>query len=322
MNSTNVVIGIDIGGTNTKLGIVDREGNLLGETTIPTQANEEAARLIARMNDAIAGLLAKDKSGTVRGIGIGAPNANYYHGTVEYPPNLNWKGVTDVVGLFRKYTLLPVAITNDANAAAIGELIFGAGKGLKDFIVITLGTGLGSGIIVNGQLVYGHDGFAGEIGHTTVEEDGRECGCGRRGCLEAYCSATGICRTVYELLCNRRAESVLRNVSFNDLSAKQISDAARDGDAIAREAFEVTGRILGRKLADSVVHTSPEAIILFGGLASAGDLIFEPTRRALEAHVLNIFRGKVQLLPSGLKQGTAAILGAAALIWNELEKQL
>lgn len=322
MNSTNVVIGIDIGGTNTKLGIVDREGNLLAETAIPTQAHEEAARLIARMNDAITRMTGSLANLTVRGIGIGAPNANYYHGTVEHPPNLSWEGVTDVVGLFRKYTLLPVAITNDANAAAIGELIFGAGKGLKDFIVITLGTGLGSGLIVNGHLVYGHDGFAGEIGHMTVEDDGRECGCGRRGCLEVYCSATGICRTVFELLCDRRAESVLRDVAFNDLTAKQIYEAALQGDPIAREAFAVTGRILGRKLADSVVHTSPAAIILFGGLASAGELIFEPTRRALEDHVLNIFKGKVRVIPSGLKKGTAAVLGAAALIWNELENKL
>ena len=322
MNSTNVVIGIDIGGTNTKLGIVDREGNILAESAIPTRAHEEAARLIARMNEAITGMTGSLANLTVKGIGIGAPNANYYHGTVEHPPNLSWEGVTDVVGLFRTYTLLPVAITNDANAAAIGELIFGAGKGLKDFIVITLGTGLGSGIIVNGQLVYGHDGFAGEIGHMTVEDEGRECGCGRRGCLEAYCSATGICRTVFELLCCRRAESVLRDVSFNDLTAKQIFEAALQGDPIAREAFAVTGRILGRKLADSVVHTSPAAIILFGGLASAGELIFEPTRRALEDHVLNIFKGKVRVIPSGLKKGTAAILGAAALIWNELENKL
>jgi glucokinase len=321
MNSTSVVVGIDIGGTNTKLGLVDRDGTLLAETTIPTQAQEEAARLIARMHEAITALLDGRSSVVPRGIGIGAPNANYYHGTVEHPPNLSWKGVTDVVGLFRRHTPLPVAITNDANAAAIGELIFGAGKGLKDFIVITLGTGLGSGVIVNGQLVYGHDGFAGEIGHMTVQDEGRECGCGRRGCLEAYCSATGICRTVFELLCDRRGESVLRGVSFNDLTAKQISDAALQGDPIAREAFEVTGRILGRKLADSVVHTSPEAIILFGGLASAGELIFEPTRLALEGHLLNIFKGKIRLLPSGLKEGTAAVIGAAALIWNEIEKK-
>jgi glucokinase len=187
--------------------------------------------------------------------------------------------------------------------------------------VITLGTGLGSGIVVNGDLVYGHDGFAGELGHMTVEPGGRECGCGRRGCLEAYCSATGICRTVFELLCDRRAESELRAVTFNDLTARMISDAARRGDPIACEAFEITGKILGMKLADSVVHTSPSAIILFGGLASAGELIFEPTKRHLEAHVLNIFKGKVKLLPSGLKERSAGVLGAAALIWKELEKR-
>jgi glucokinase len=241
MKTLDVVLGIDIGGTNTTLGVVDRSGELLHGETIPTNAHLEAEDLVSRLAGAYRALDAGARGWVLRGVGIGAPNANYYHGTVEDPPNLSWKGVTDVVGLFKKHLNTPAVITNDANAAAIGEKVFGAGKVLNDFIVITLGTGLGSGIVVNGELVYGHDGFAGEIGHVTVEPDGRECGCGRRGCLEAYCSATGICRTVFELLCDRRAESELRNVAFNDLTARMISEAARRRDPIALEAFEITG---------------------------------------------------------------------------------
>jgi glucokinase len=322
MAHSDFVAGIDIGGTNTRIGLVDRGGNCSAEVSILTNAHEGPGALVSRICESIGRLVnSLDARNALRGIGIGAPNANYYHGTVEFPPNLQWPGVTDVVGLFRKYYPLPSAITNDANAAALGELLFGAGKGLKDFIVITLGTGLGSGLIVNGKLVYGHDGFAGELGHMVVDPDGRECGCGRRGCLETYASATGICRTVFELLCNRRVESELRGVAFNDITSKMIYDAAKRGDPIAKEAFEFTGRILGMKLADSVVHTSPSAIILFGGLASSGDLIFEPTKRHMEANMLKVFQGKVQLLPSGLREGNAAVLGAAALIWNELEEK-
>jgi glucokinase len=321
MAQTDVVVGIDIGGTNTRIGLVDREGRCLSENSIATNAQEGATLLVARIARSIQEQYAPRKSSHVlKGIGIGAPNANYYKGTVEYPPNLAWPGVTDVVGMFKKIFPIPAAITNDANAAALGELLFGAGKGLRDFIVITLGTGLGSGLIVNGALVYGHDGFAGELGHMIVDPEGRECGCGRKGCLETYASATGICKTVFELFALRRAESELRQISFETLTAKMISDAARKGDPIAREAFETTGKILGRKLADSVLHTSPAAIILFGGLAEAGELIFEPTKRHMEATLLNIFRGKVQLLPSGLREANAAVLGSAALIWNELEK--
>ncbi len=321
MAQTDIVAGIDIGGTNTKIGLVDREGLCISEASIETNGREPASQLVSRIAHSVLEMYEARKAYHVlKGIGIGAPNANYYKGTVEYPPNLAWPGVTDVVGMFKKHLAVPAAITNDANAAALGELYFGNGKGLRDFIVITLGTGLGSGLIVNGALVYGHDGFAGELGHMIVDPGGRECGCGRRGCLETYASATGICRTVFELLALRRAESELRQVPFATLTAKMISEAALRDDPIACEAFEVTGRILGSKLADSVVHTSPSAIILFGGLAAARELIFEPTARHLEASLLNIFRGKVRLLPSGLKEGTSAILGSAALIWNELEK--
>jgi glucokinase len=316
---TDVTVGIDIGGTNTVLGFVDEQGKCLAESSVPTLAQDPAASLVVRLAAKIGELHAQlaDRAAIV-GIGIGAPNANYYRGTVENPPNLGWKGITPLVALFKERFDVPVVITNDANAAALGELRFGAGKGMRDIIVITLGTGLGSGIIANGELVYGADGFAGEIGHTTVDPKGRRCGCGKQGCLEAYASATGICRTVFEMLCNSREESEFRGVSFNQLSAKMISAAAQKGDPIARAAFEYTGEILGMKLAESVEHTSPEAIILFGGLANAGDLIFAPTKRSLEEHLLPIFRNKVKVIPSGLPQGNSAVLGAAALSWTEL----
>jgi glucokinase len=320
-NILDYVFGIDVGGTNTVIGAVNRDGELLMEEALPTNAHEEAPRLVARIYEK-----AEDIRHTLtvahqlRGFGIGAPNGNYYRGTVENPPNLSWKGVIDIVGLFRKYYEVPIRITNDANAAALGEMLFGAARGMKDFIVITLGTGVGSGLVVNGELVYGSDGFAGEIGHTIYDPQGRQCGCGRRGCLETYASAGGICRTAFELLSERKDASELRRYSFEQLDAKMITDAALRGDGIALEAFEFTGKVLGLKLADSVAHTSPGAIFLFGGLAGAGDLIFGPTKRHLEENLLPIFRGKVQLLPSGLREGTAAVLGAAALIWKELER--
>ena len=318
----DVTLGVDIGGTNTKFGLVEREGKCIAEMSIPTNAHEPAENLIARLHEK-AGEMCRPLEGkyALKGIGIGAPNANYYRGTIENPPNLSWKGVVDVSALVRKYYDLPVAVTNDANAAALGEMLYGAAKGMKNFIVITLGTGLGSGIVAGGELVYGADGFAGEIGHTTVDPDGRECGCGGRGHLETYASATGICRTVGELLSVRRGESELRSIAPRDLTSRMIADAAGRGDEIAKEAFETTGRILGMKLADSVAHLSPEAIILFGGLAAAGALLFDPTARSLEEHLLPIFRNKVKLLPSGLKEGDVAVLGASALIWNEILKK-
>jgi len=322
MAVTDVTLGVDIGGTNTKFGFVDRAGKCIAEESIPTNAREPAENLIARLHQNVEEMM-RPLSGSyaLRGIGIGAPNANFYRGTIENPPNLNWKGVVNVAALVRKYYDLPVAVTNDANAAALGEMLYGAAKGMKNFIVITLGTGLGSGIVSSGELVYGADGFAGEIGHTTVDPNGRECGCGGKGHLETYASATGVCRTMGELLALRRADSPLRKIAPADLTSKMIADAAANGDPVAKEAFEYTGRILGMKLADSVAHLSPEAIILFGGLAAAGALIFDPTKRSLEEHLLSIFRNKVKLLPSGLTTGDTAVLGASALIWNEILKQ-
>lgn len=316
---TAVTLGIDVGGTNTALGYVDQHGECLAESSIATNAEEAAAFLVARLAVKARELFAPLAGQcAVKAIGIGAPNANYHRGTVVDPPNLSWKGETPLAALMGERFHVPVVVTNDANAAALGEMRFGAARGMRDFIAVTLGTGLGSGIVCNGALVHGADGFAGEIGHTTVDPRGRLCGCGRRGCLETYASATGICRTVFELLCNGRDDSVFRGISFKELTAKDVADAARRGDAVALEAFAFTGRVLGAKLADSVAHTSPEAIILAGGLANAGDLIFDPTRTSMEDHLLAVFKGKVKLLPSGMPKGNGAVLGAAALSWTEV----
>lgn len=315
-----IAIGIDVGGTNTVFGFVDESGECVYESSILTHADQDADQLFSRLFKKIDDDFKKYSSDyELIGIGIGAPNANYYKGTVELPPNLNW-GIVNVLEIVKKYSPLPSAITNDANAAAIGEMIFGAAKGMKDFIVITLGTGLGSGIVVNGELVYGSDGFAGEIGHTIVDPNGRECGCGRKGCLETYASASGIRRTVYELIGTTNIPSELRNMSYNQLTAKDIADAANNGDKLALAAFDFTAKILGLKLADSVAYLSPDAVILFGGLALAGDLIFVPAKRYMEEYMLNIFKNKVKLLPSALPGAHAAVLGASALIWNELKK--
>jgi glucokinase len=320
MDQKEVVLGVDIGGTNTKFGYVDKSGNLLAEGEMPTEAHRPAEEFFERLHTQTENLFASKKDQLkLIGIGLGAPNGNYYKGTIEQPPNLSWKYV-DVVATLRRWYSIPVALTNDANAAALGEMLFGAAKGMKDFIVITLGTGLGSGIVANGELIYGHDGFAGEIGHTIVDPNGRQCGCGRRGCLETYASASGIRRTVEELLKMPAPPSELREISLEQITSKRIFEAAQRGDKLALEAFELTGRYLGLKLADSVAHTSPEAIILFGGLAAAGDFIFSPTKKYMEEFLLNIFKNKVRLLPSGLPKGNSAILGAAALMWKQLLK--
>lgn len=315
-----IAFGIDVGGTNTAFGFVDREGNCIYESSIPTHAERNAGYLFERVFVEYERVYKKiEKEYEVIGIGIGAPNANYYKGTVEQPPNLRW-GLVNVVEIVKEYSPLPCAITNDANAAAIGEMVFGAAKSMKNFVLIALGTGLGSGIVVNGKLVYGADGFAGEVGHTIVDPEGRECGCGRRGCLEAYSSATGLRRTALELMGTTNLPSILRSKTFEQLTAKDIGDAANKGDKLALETFDYSAKILGMKLADTVAHTSPEAIILFGGLAQAGNLILVPTKKYMEKYLLNIFKNKVKILPSALPGAHAAILGASALIWNELEK--
>jgi glucokinase len=321
MEKKKVALGIDVGGTNTAFGYVDIEGKIICESSIPTHADQKAEQLFERIFAEINEAFKKyETDNELVGIGVGAPNGNYYKGTVEVPPNLNW-GIVNVLELIKKFSPLPAAITNDANAAAIGEMLFGAAKGMKNFIIITLGTGLGSGIVVDGQLVYGADGFAGEIGHTVVDPNGRECGCGRKGCLETYSSATGIRRTVFELIGTTNIPSELRDISFNKLTSKGIANAANRGDKLALKAFDYTAKILGFKLADSVAHLSPEAIILFGGLALAGDLIVKPTKKYMEEYMLNLFKDKVKIVTSAITDSNAAVMGAAALIWNELENK-
>ncbi len=317
-----LVAGIDIGGTNTVFGLVDDQGKIYAESTIPTRKYSDFDVYLQVLADSIKGLSEKVKEDyELVGVGLGAPNGNFYTGNVEFAPNLIWKGILPFSQKLEAYFPgIPIVLTNDANAAAIGEMIYGGAKGMKNFVVITLGTGLGSGIVVNGEVLYGHDGFAGEVGHTIVSVDGRECGCGRRGCLETYASATGIKRTVYKLLADHIDDSELKNISFNELSADMISVAAIKGDPIAIEAFAHTGKILGRALANLVAITAPEAIFLFGGLAKAGKYIFEPTKQSMEENVLRLWQGKVKLLPSGIDDKNAAVLGAAALVWKEVKK--
>ncbi|NVO03272.1 MAG: ROK family protein [Bacteroidetes bacterium] len=315
-----VALGIDIGGTNTVYSAVDRNGNCLVNGRISTNDYIDFSmflqNLVKSINNSISSF-DQDKLELI-GIGIGAPNGNFFTGTIEYAPNLKWTGIIDVVSSFKKYfENIPVVLTNDANAAAIGEKVFGSAKGMKDFIVITLGTGLGSGIVVDGKVLYGKDGFAGEVGHTIVYYDGRECGCGRKGCLETYASASGIKRTVIEMLETSNLPSVFRGLNENEVSSKKIFEAATKGDQISIDAFEFTGKILGWKLADVVAILNPEAIFLYGGLAQAGDLIFNPTKKHMEDQLLKIFKNKVKLLPSGLSCEQAAVLGASALIWKE-----
>ena len=314
-----VVAGIDIGGTFTKLGIVDQEGKVYAETSISTDTHKDIDTYMVDLARAVRKRLREQEGKQeLAGIGIGAPNGNYYRGVIEYAPNLNWNGMIPFVEMFKTHFDIPIVLTNDANAAALGEMMYGGARNMTDFIVITLGTGLGSGIVVNGKVVYGHDGFAGEMGHVSVVENGRQCGCGKKGCLEAYVSATGIVRTVYELLALHTDDSQLRKIPFEKLTAKDISDAASQADPIAMKAFDVTGKTLGRTLADVVALFSPEAIFLFGGLSNAGDHIFKPAKAYMEENLLSIYRDKVKILPSGLTETNAAVLGSAGLIWKEI----
>ncbi|MEN8193881.1 MAG: ROK family protein [Bacteroidota bacterium] len=316
---TDVTLGIDIGGTNTVFGIVTEKGEIVFEESILTNGNDPAEDLFQRIFEKFNEIfISYSSTYKLIGIGVGAPDANYYKGCIENPPNLNW-GYVNVKELVKKYYDVPFALTNDANAAAIGEVQFGSARGMKNFIEITLGTGLGSGIVVEGKVLYGHDGFAGELGHVNAVREGRRCGCGKKGCLETYASATGIIRTVSEMLAGYREESSLRNIPFSEMTAKTIYDAAKSGDKIAINAFKYTGKILGEALADTVAILSPEAIVIFGGLAQAGDLILEPTKKHMELNLLSNYKGKIKLINSGLSEGDAAVLGASALIWNEIK---
>ncbi len=313
-----LAIGIDIGGTGTKFGIVDRDGNVLFSDEMSTKKHAEVNTFIDELYTSLAVLIEKAGGvGRMKGIGVGAPNGNYYTGTIEYAPNLPWKGIIPLAKLIENKFKLPVILTNDANAAAIGEMMYGAAKGMKDFIMITLGTGVGSGIVANGKLIYGHDGFAGELGHTIVIPDGRmHPGTGKKGSLESYCSATGVTNTAIEILENSDRPSSLRNVPKDKLDSKKVYEAAIEGDEVARYIFEFTGRILGLALANAVMFSSPEAIILFGGLTKAGDLILKPTREHMEANLIQVFQNKVKILISHLKESDAAILGGSALVWD------
>lgn len=316
------VIGVDLGGTNTVFGIVDKDGNIIAEDSIKTQKYATAEEFVDAGVECLSGVISRVGGlDNIQGMGIGAPNGNYYNGTIEFAPNLSW-GHTGVVPLAKMFSEklggLGVKLTNDANAAAMGEMAYGVAQGMKNFIVITLGTGVGSGIVINGQLVYGHDAFAGELGHVIMVrgKEGRKCGCGRTGCLEAYCSATGVARTAREILANTDRPSLLREKPAEEIESLDVSIAAGKGDAVAQEIFDFTGKMLGEACADFTAFSSPEAYIFFGGLCRAGELIMKPIRESYEASVLPIFRGKAKFLISGLMDKNAAVLGASALGWE------
>ena len=315
----DLVIGIDVGGQTSKCGIVDARGTVLAQTVIRSDETTDETVFIASLAEALNRIIAEaGAEGRIRGIGVGAPNGNYYTGTIEYAPNLKWGGAKVIPFaklLSEQMNGIPVSLTNDANAAAVGEMTYGAARGMKNFIMITLGTGVGSGIVIDGNVVYGHDGFAGELGHTcAVRHNGRACGCGKTGCLEAYASATGVARTAREWLEMSDEPSELR--SLDKITSKDVYDAAKDGDKLALKIFEYTGRILGEKLADFIEFSSPEAIVLFGGLARSKEFLTEPILKAMNANVLPLWRDKVKLVYSSLKESDAAILGASALAWE------
>jgi len=313
-----LAIGIDIGGTGTKFGIVDRIGNVSFTGDLSTKKHKKVETFIDELHDKLSSLIQTvGGPGRIRGIGVGAPNGNFYTGTVEYAPNLPWKGIIPLAQLIQDKFQLTTNLTNDANAAAIGEMMYGAAQGMKDFIMITLGTGVGSGIVANGHLILGHDGFAGELGHTIIIPDGRyHEGTGKYGSLESYASATGVMLTAKEVLGKTKEESVLRKIPLDEIDSRKVYDAAVQGDKIAREIFDYTGKILGMALANFVMFSSPEAIILFGGLTKAGDLILKPTREHMEANLIQVFQNRVKILVSHLRESDAAILGASALVWE------
>jgi glucokinase len=317
-----IVAGIDMGGTNTVVGLVTSHGECLCEKTFRTQESPDFSGFIDKVI-AVIGDLKKGLDGkyTLVGVGVGAPNGSYITGEIIDAPNLRWKGVLPLSSELSSKLGVPVFITNDANAATLGEMHFGAARGMKNFVYITLGTGLGSGFVVDGNLLLGSEGFAGELGHTSVKPSGRKCGCGKKGCLETYVSAPGLRRTAFKLLSDSILPSALRSRTYENISARVIAEFALQGDKVAQEAFEYTGEILGIALANVVAMLNPEAIFLFGGLSNAGNLIFEPTKRHMEKNLSPIFKNKVKLLPSGLGNKNAAVLGASALIWEGIAKK-
>ncbi len=314
------VIGLDLGGTNSVFGIVDSRGNIKATTAIKTQGYDTVEDYVDAAVNALQPIV--DQVGgleQIKAMGIGAPNGNFYNGTIEYAPNLSWghDGVVPLAKMFsERLNNLPVALTNDANAAAIGEMTYGVARGMTNFIDITLGTGVGSGIVINGQMVYGSDGFAGELGHMVVRPDGRSCGCGRKGCLEAYCSATGVARTAREFLETSDEPSLLRDMNPEDITSYDVSVAASKGDALANRVYTFTGELLGEACANFATFCSPEAFIFFGGLTKAGDLLMEPLKKSYDAHVLKIYKNKAKFLISSLEGSSAAVLGASAVGWD------
>ena len=310
-----ITVGIDIGGTNTVAGLVDKKGKVISSGNIATAQYPQADKFVDALSEMISAI-SNDKEYKIIGVGIGAPNGNFHKGTIELAPNLAWKGIVPLADMVSKKMNLPVKLTNDANAAALGEMMFGAAIGMKNFAVLTLGTGLGSGIVVNGEVLYGSTGFAGECGHIIVTPDGRDCGCGRRGCLETYASATGLVRTVQWLLSDMRDQSILRNIEATALTSEEIAKAALMGDPVALQAFDYTAEILAYAIVNLVAVTSPEAIFLFGGLANAGKLLFDPVNSYVDELIQNIFKDTVKVLPSGITESNAAVLGSAALAWN------
>ncbi|HTB25390.1 MAG TPA: ROK family protein [Puia sp.] len=313
-----LAVGIDIGGTGTKFGIVDRSGNVLFTGDLSTKKHKKIETFIDELHDKLSTLIQNvGGTGRIRGIGVGAPNGNFYSGTVEYAPNLPWKGILPLAQMIQDKFQIQTNLTNDANAAAIGEMMYGAAQGMKDFIMITLGTGVGSGIVANGHLILGRDGFAGELGHTIIIPDGRyHEGTGKKGSLESYASATGVMLTAKEVLSSTKEESLLRKIDVEEIDSRKVYDAAVQGDKVAREIFDYTGKILGTALANFVMFSSPEAIILFGGLTKAGDFILKPTREHMEANLIQVFQNRVKILVSHLRESDAAILGASALVWD------
>lgn len=314
------VIGLDLGGTNSVFGIVDSRGEIKATTAIKTQGYDKVENYVDACVNALEPVI-EQVGGIemIKAMGIGAPNGNYYNGTIEFAPNLSWghDGIVPLAAMFKERLGIPVALTNDANAAAIGEMTYGVARGMKNFIMITLGTGVGSGIVINGQLVYGCDGFAGELGHVIVRrENGRPCGCGRKGCLETYCSATGVARTARELLSTTQEPSMLRDLNPEEITSLDVAIAAGKGDKLANEIYEFTGRMLGEACADFAAFSSPEAFVFFGGMTKAGDLIMKPIEKAYDENVLKIFKGKAKFLVSGLEGSSAAVLGASAVGWE------
>ena len=315
-----IVLGIDIGGSLTKVGLVTKNGKILDKKVFKTEAQKPFSSFREKLKTEVETLFSNlDADIHIRSIGVGAPNANPYTGQIENPPNLKWGKATPIAKVIEETFKLPVTLANDANAAALGEMLYGAAKGMGNFVALTLGTGLGSGIIVNGELLIGEHGAAGEIGHVNVDPNGRMCNCGLQGCLETYASVTGIKRTVFELLADMREDSPLRTISFDDMTGLDISDAALNGDTIALMAFEMTGEVLGSKMADTVAHLDPEAFILSGGLSKAGDILLNPIRTRMEHHLFNAYKGKVKVLLSKATSSDA-VLGPAALAWSEIEK--